>query len=45
MDRFYAEMRTAIEAEAGKLAKFIGDAVPDVWGTFRDDASPPSPKR
>src|SRR4051794_28880513 len=33
MDRFYAEMRTAIEAEAGTLAKFIGDAVLAVWGT------------
>src|SRR3712207_9268579 len=27
MDRFYAEMRGAIEAEGGTLAKFIGDAV------------------
>src|SRR3954469_7492425 len=33
MDSFYAEMRTAIEAEAGTLAKFIGDAVLAVWGT------------
>src|SRR5689334_7257658 len=33
MDRFYAEMRTAIETQAGTLAKFIGDAVLAVWGT------------
>lgn len=33
MDRFYAEMRGAIEAEQGTLAKFIGDAVLAVWGT------------
>src|SRR4051795_1751362 len=33
MDRFYAEMRGAIEAESGTLAKFIGDAVLAVWGT------------
>src|SRR5689334_4275587 len=41
MDRFYAEMRGAIEAEAGTLAKFIGDAVLAVWGTpevHEDDA-------
>src|SRR3954469_15050561 len=33
MDSFYAEMRTAIEAQAGTLSKFIGDAVLAVWGT------------
>src|SRR6476661_2901452 len=33
MDSFYAEMRLAIEAEWGTLAKFIGDAVLAVWGT------------
>src|SRR3954469_21102930 len=33
MDRFYAEMRAAIEGQAGTLAKFIGDAVLAVWGT------------
>src|SRR4051795_8897868 len=33
MDRFYAEMRRAIEGQAGTLAKFIGDAVLAVWGT------------
>src|SRR5215210_4543511 len=33
MDRFYAEMRSAISAEGGTLAKFIGDAVLAVWGT------------
>ncbi|MFL5847185.1 MAG: nuclear transport factor 2 family protein [Solirubrobacteraceae bacterium] len=33
MDRFYAEMRGAIEAQDGTLAKFIGDAVLAVWGT------------
>ncbi|MDX6666552.1 MAG: hypothetical protein QOG68_2758, partial [Solirubrobacteraceae bacterium] len=33
MDRFYAQMRGAIEAESGTLAKFIGDAVLAVWGT------------
>src|SRR3954449_6134880 len=33
MDRFYAEMRQAIEGETGTLAKFIGDAVLAVWGT------------
>src|SRR4051812_25841049 len=33
MDRFYAEMRAAIECESGTLAKFIGDAVLAVWGT------------
>src|SRR5687767_13211480 len=41
MDRFYVEMRGAIEAEAGTLAKFIGDAVLAVWGTpevHEDDA-------
>src|SRR3712207_5656725 len=41
MDRFYAEMRAAIEAEEGTLAKFIGDAVLAVWGTpavHEDDA-------
>jgi class 3 adenylate cyclase/ketosteroid isomerase-like protein len=41
MDRFYAEMRSAIEAQAGTLAKFIGDAVLAVWGTpqvHEDDA-------
>src|SRR5688572_29377871 len=33
MDRFYAEMRAAIETQDGTLAKFIGDAVLAVWGT------------
>ncbi|HEX8082793.1 MAG TPA: adenylate/guanylate cyclase domain-containing protein [Solirubrobacteraceae bacterium] len=33
MDRFYAEMRGAIEGEGGTVAKFIGDAVMAVWGT------------
>src|SRR3954449_12942194 len=33
MDRFYAEMRQAIEGQDGTLAKFIGDAVLAVWGT------------
>src|SRR4051812_23104221 len=33
MDRFYAEMRGAIEAQGGSVAKFIGDAVMAVWGT------------
>src|SRR3954469_20470175 len=33
MDGFYAEMRRAIEGQAGTLAKFIGDAVLAVWGT------------
>src|SRR3954454_1776295 len=33
MDRFYAEMRLAIEGQDGTLAKFIGDAVLAVWGT------------
>src|SRR3954454_5689374 len=33
MDRFYAEMRAAIEGQDGTLAKFIGDAVLAVWGT------------
>src|SRR4051812_25259745 len=33
MDRFYAEMRQAIEGQSGTLAKFIGDAVLAVWGT------------
>src|SRR3712207_1449717 len=33
MDRFYAEMRGAIEREGGTVAKFIGDAVMAVWGT------------
>jgi len=33
MDRFYDEMRSAIEAHTGTLAKFIGDAVLAVWGT------------
>ena len=33
MDRFYAEMRAAIEGEGGTVAKFIGDAVMAVWGT------------
>src|SRR4051812_19656993 len=32
MDRFYAEMRDAIEARGGTVAKFIGDAVMAVWG-------------
>src|SRR3954447_4537897 len=41
VDSFYAEMRVAIEAETGTLAKFIGDAVLAVWGTpevHEDDA-------
>src|SRR5918999_5013868 len=33
MDRFYAEMRGAIERHGGTVAKFIGDAVMAVWGT------------
>jgi class 3 adenylate cyclase/ketosteroid isomerase-like protein len=33
MDRFYAEMRAAIEGQGGTVAKFIGDAVMAVWGT------------
>src|SRR3954451_3226448 len=33
MDRFYTEMRGAIEAQGGSVAKFIGDAVMAVWGT------------
>src|SRR3954465_14112775 len=33
MDGFYAEMRQAIEGQAGTIAKFIGDAVLAVWGT------------
>src|SRR5687767_11943621 len=33
MDRFYVEMRGAIEAQGGTVAKFIGDAVMAVWGT------------
>ncbi len=33
MDRFYGEMRSAIESQGGTLAKFIGDAVLAVWGT------------
>src|SRR3954463_3011930 len=33
MDRFYGEMRAAIEGQGGTLAKFIGDAVLAVWGT------------
>jgi class 3 adenylate cyclase len=33
MDRFYAEMRGAVEAQGGTVAKFIGDAVMAVWGT------------
>src|SRR5215213_4480486 len=39
MDRFYAEMRGAIEGEGGTVAKFIGDAVMAVWGTpvMRED--------
>src|SRR4051794_22913994 len=44
MDRFYAEMRTAIEAQAGTLAKFIGDAGLAGWGTpqgHQDDALRP----
>src|ERR671917_142476 len=41
MDRFYAEMRGAIEGRGGTVAKFIGDAVMAVWGTptvSEDDA-------
>src|SRR5215212_1814669 len=41
MDRFYAEMRGAIEGEGGTVAKFIGDAVMAVWGipaVSEDDA-------
>src|SRR3954447_11743610 len=33
MDRFYDEMRAAVESAGGTLAKFIGDAVLAVWGT------------
>ena len=33
MDRFYGEMRGAIEGQGGTVAKFIGDAVMAVWGT------------
>src|ERR671917_2644295 len=33
MDRFYTEMRGAIEGQGGTVAKFIGDAVMAVWGT------------
>jgi class 3 adenylate cyclase/tetratricopeptide (TPR) repeat protein len=41
MDRFYAEMRQAVEGQGGTVAKFIGDAVMAVWGTpevHEDDA-------
>src|SRR5688500_12836840 len=41
MDRFYTEMREAIEREGGTVAKFIGDAVMAVWGmpaVAEDDA-------
>ncbi|HEX8123285.1 MAG TPA: adenylate/guanylate cyclase domain-containing protein [Solirubrobacteraceae bacterium] len=41
MDRFYGEMRGAIEREGGTVAKFIGDAVMAVWGipaVSEDDA-------
>jgi class 3 adenylate cyclase len=41
MDRFYSEMRAAIEHEHGTVAKFIGDAVMAVWGmraVAEDDA-------
>ena len=33
MNRFYDEMRGAIEGQGGTVAKFIGDAVMAVWGT------------
>src|SRR5215212_10301960 len=33
MDRFYEEMRGAVHANGGTVAKFIGDAVMAVWGT------------
>src|SRR5215212_11699949 len=33
MDRFYEEMRGAVHANGGTVAKFIGDAVLAVWGT------------
>src|SRR5688572_11691454 len=33
MDRFYEEMRGAVHAHDGTVAKFIGDAVMAVWGT------------
>ena len=33
MDRFYEEMRGAVHAHGGTVAKFIGDAVMAVWGT------------
>jgi class 3 adenylate cyclase/ketosteroid isomerase-like protein len=41
MDRFYGEMRGAIERQGGTVAKFIGDAVMAVWGipaVSEDDA-------
>src|SRR5688500_6735879 len=39
MDRFYEEMRGAVHAHGGTVAKFIGDAVMAVWGTpvMRED--------
>jgi len=33
VDRYYEEMRAAVEHEGGTVAKFIGDAVMAVWGT------------
>src|SRR3954453_5182981 len=33
MDCFYEEMRGAVHAHGGTVAKFIGDAVMAVWGT------------
>src|SRR4051812_15169338 len=41
VDRYYEEMRAAVEHEGGTVAKFIGDAVMAVWGTpavHEDDA-------
>ena len=32
MDRFYDEMRGAVHAHGGTVAKFIGDAVMAIWG-------------
>src|SRR4051812_21221219 len=33
VDRYYEEMRAAVAAQGGTIAKFIGDAVMAVWGT------------
>src|SRR3954454_16229674 len=41
VDRYYEEMRAAVAAQGGTVAKFIGDAVMAVWGTptmHEDDA-------